>query len=255
MNRSIKRAIFSVSRNAHEAVFTAEYALAEDELFSTSVTGYEITNRFETEDYTSRPDDVTLLSRADWEGTWPAVYGDGGTAGHATMTLTTEKKDSILSNDHLGPNNDTVDYVYDRLTGEVETVSIGAPVTSSGEGLNFSDMFDENGGPLDYGDEMWRRLVECMSVDDLYCLVSAGGGRSPAIETINKRQSNTSDSPMGLHAGTLFPCYPIQAASWSTQTAESIGAAIAEEALWNDIRGWYAPAYGYPPHPFWRQEL
>lgn len=242
--------IFSASRNAHDAVFTAEYTLAEDELFNTSVTGYEITNRFETEDYTSRPDDVALLSRADWEGTWPAVYGDGGAAGQATMTMTDEKKDAILSNDHLGPNNDTMDYVYNRLTGEVETVSIGTPVTSSGEGLNFSDMFDENGKPLDYEDEMWQRLVECMSVDDLYYLVSAGGGRSPAIETINKRQSNTSDSPMGLYVGTLFPCYPIQAASWSTQTAESIGAAIAEEALWNDIRGWYAPAMDTHRTPF-----
>ena len=241
---------FSASRNAHEPVFTAEYALAADERFDVSATGYTVTNRFETDGYTSRPEDMRLLSRADWQGTWPAVYGDGGAAGSATMTLTAEKKAAILSKDHLGPNDDAVDYVYNPDTGEIEAVSIGAPVTSSGEGLNFSDMFDESGRPLDYSDEKWQRLVECLSADDLYLLVSAGGGRSPAIETINKRQSNTSDSPMGLYAGTLFPCYPIQASTWSTQIAGDIGAAVAEEALWNEIRGWYAPAMDTHRTPF-----
>ena len=224
---------FAASKNAHEPVFTADYSLPEDELFRYSVTGYEITNRFETDSYTSRPDDVTLLSRADWEGTWPAVYGDGGAAGKATMTMTAEKKAAILSKDSLGGDE-----------------NITTPVTDSGEGLNFSDLFDEDGRPLDYGDPMWQRVVECMSADDLYRLISGGGGRSPAVERINKRRSNTSDSPMGLYAGTLFPCYPIQAASWSTEVGASIGGCIAEEALWNDIRGWYAPAMDTHRTPF-----
>lgn len=127
---------------------------------------------------------------------------------------------------------------------------IETPVTDSGESLNFSDLFDEKGEPLDYDDPMWQRVVECMSADDLYYLISGGGGSSPAIESINKRSSNTSDSPMGLYAGTLFPCYPIQAASWSTDVGVSIGACIAEEALWNDVRGWYAPAMDTHRTPF-----
>ena len=242
---------FHASRNAHEHVFTAEYALAGEERFDISVNGYAVTNRFETEDYTSRPEDLRLLSRSDWEGTWPAVYGDGGAAGRATMTMTAEKKAAILSKDHLGPNDDETDYIYRPETGRTEAISIGAPVTSSGEGLNFSDMFDESGKPLDYADERWQRLVECMSADELYHLVSAGGGRSPAIASISKRQSTTSDSPMGLHrGGTLFPCYPIQAANWSAETAGSVGAAIAEEALWMNVRGWYAPAMDTHRTPF-----
>lgn len=224
---------FAASRNAHEPVLTADYVLNEDELFRDSVTGYEITNRFETDSYTSRPDDVALLSRTDWQGTWPTVYGDGGVAGKATMTMTAEKKTAILSKDSLGGGGPAT-----------------APVTDSGEGLNFSDLFDENGRPLDYDDPMWQRVVECMSADDLYRLISGGGGRSPAIESINKRRSNTSDSPMGLYAGTLFPCYPIQAASWSTEVGASIGECVAEEALWNNIRGWYAPAMDTHRTPF-----
>lgn len=224
---------FSASKNAHEPVSTIDHTLVEDELFDLSATGYAITNRFETDSYTSRPDDVTLLSRADWEGTWPTVYGDGGAAGNATMTMTAEKKAAILSKDSLGGDE-----------------IITTPVTSSGEGLNFSDLFDANGHPLDYDDPMWQRVVECMSADDLYYLISGGGGRSPAIESINKRRSNTSDSPMGLYAGTLFPCYPIQAASWSTEVGAGIGECIAEEALWNDVRGWYAPAMDTHRTPF-----
>ena len=242
---------FSASRNAHAPVFTVEYMLDAEERFDTSVTGYAVTNRFETQDYSSRPEDLRLLSRADWEGTWPCVYGDGGVAGAATMTMTEEKKSAILSKDHLGPNDDGTDYIYRPERGETEAISIGTPVTSSGEGLNFSDMFDADGHPLDYEDERWQRLVECMSADELYYLISAGGGRSPAIESINKRQSTTSDSPMGFHrGGTLFPCYPIQAASWSMDVAKSVGAAIAEEALWKNIRGWYAPAMDTHRTPF-----
>lgn len=241
---------FRISKNAHDPVFSLDYVLAQEERFDTSVTGYGITNRFETDRYTSRPADVALLSRSDWAGTWPTVYGDGGSAGQAVMTMTAEKKAAILSKDHLGENGDRVDYVYDPRTGRVEPVEIGRPVTSSGAGLHFSDLFDENGKPLDYSDEKWKRLVECMSPDELYYLVSAGGGRSPAIRSINKRQSNTSDSPMGLHVGTLFPCYPIQAATWSVEIAGDIGAAIAEEALWNEIRGWYAPAMDTHRTPF-----
>ncbi len=225
--------IFSASRDAHTPVLTAEYVLQEDTLFDVSGTGYTITNRFETEDYSSRPADLTLLSRSDWEGTWPKVYGDGGVAGRATKIMTPEKKAAILSKDSLGG-----DKVY------------ALPVTSSGEGLTFSDLFNENGQPLPYEDPMWQRVVECMSPDDLYRLISGGGSRSPAVETIQKRRSKTSDSPMGLHAGTLFPCYPIQAATWNVEIGGEIGAYIAEEALWNDIRGWYAPAMDTHRTPF-----
>jgi len=242
--------IFSASRNAHESVSTTAYTLPKDELFRISATGYEIVNRFETDRYTSFPADASILSRADWDGTWPTVYGDGGVAGRAVKTMTKEKKAAILSTDHLGPNTDTVDYVYNHQTGQMETVLIGTPVTFSGEGLSFSDLLDEDGNPLDYHDPKWQSLIECMSADELYYLVSAGGGRSPAIESINKRQSNTSDSPMGLYVGTLFPCYPIQAATWSVEVASSIGACVAEEALWNDIRGWYAPAMDTHRTPF-----
>ncbi|MBP5154686.1 MAG: glycoside hydrolase family 3 C-terminal domain-containing protein [Lachnospiraceae bacterium] len=242
--------LFRLSRNAHEAVFSLPWRLEADRLFDKSVTGYPVTNRFETETYSSLPDDLRLLSRSDWAGTWPAVYGDGGEAGHATKVMTAEKKAAILSKDHLGPNTDQVDYIYNTRTGKTETVTIEKPVTSSGQRFSFSDLFDENGKPYDFYSSIWQRVVECMSPRELYHLVSAGAAQSPAIASINKNQSITSDSPMGLHIGTLFPCYPIQAATWSTELAGELGRCIAEEALWNDIRGWYAPAMDTHRTPF-----
>lgn len=241
---------FHLSQNAHTPVFSLVYTLAQDEWFDTSGTGYAITNRFETGQYTSRPSDLRLLSRADWTGSWPAVYGDGGSAGRATKTLTAKKKAALLSKNHLGENHDLMDFVYDSETGRINTVRIGRPVTSSRAGLHFADLFDENGRARSYDDPLWQRVVECMSVDELYYLVSAGGGRSPAIPSIQKRQSNTLDGPMGLHAGTLFPCCPIQAATWAVDIGTEVGAAVAEEALWNEIRGWYAPALNTHRTPF-----
>ncbi len=216
---------FILARDAHTPVLQESYTLAQEELFDRSVTGYPVTNRFETENATTRPEDLRLLSRADWEGTFPESYGDGGVAGKATKTMTPEIREAILSTEAPGA-----------------PVPQGKPVTDSGEGLTFSMLFDESGKALPYDDPIYGRVVECMSVEELYLLVSSGGGRSPAIGSIQKRQSNTSDSPMGLRMGTLFPCYPIQAASWSTAVGEEIGTCVAEEALLNNVRGWYAPA-------------
>ena len=217
--------IFSVRKDAHTPVFETAYRLESDERFDRSITGYRIENRFETETYSSRPDDLLLLSRSDFAGTWPVPYGDGGTAGKAVMAMTQEKKASILS---------TESPAAPALTGR--------PITSSGAGHTFSELFDENGIPLSYDDPLWMETVQCMSERELYYLISSGGGRSPAIESIQKRQSNTSDSPMGLRSGTLFPCYPIQAATWSAEIGTLIGNCVAEEALHLNIHGWYAPA-------------
>ena len=247
--------------NAHEAVnavlYGEENALLyeqkEDVIFSKSHTMYEITNHFETESYTSKPTDMSMLSRSDWQNTWPKVYGDGGVAGKATKTLTQELKNEILNKDktaHLGKNTDEVDYIYNTTTKQTEVIEIGTAITNSGEGINFIDMVDENGNVLDYNDKKWMKLVQCMTERELYVLLSSGFGKSEEVRSINKRKTITSDSPMGLHCGTLFPCYPIQAATWSTDVAESIGACIAEEALWNDIRGWYAPTCNLHRMPF-----
>lgn len=227
------------------------YRQEKDELFSVSdATGYEITNRFETDRYTSLPDDIKLLSRSDWTGTFPTPYGESGRAGKMYKTMTAEKKSSILSTDHLGENDDKTDYVYDLNRRTVETVRIGEQISNSGEGVKFMDLIDEKGVALDYEDEKWDALVRCMTVEELYRYCSSGAGQCDAIYSIDKRKSDTSDSPMGLHVGTLFPCYPIQAGTWNTEIAEDIAECIAEEALWNDIRGWYAPACNMHRTPF-----
>ena len=111
-------------------------------------------------------------------------------------------------------------------------------------------MIDENGKPKDYYDSSWDKLVQCMSADELYAFLSSGMGETLNIPSINKPMTITSDSPMGLHVGTLFPCYPIQASTFSTAVAQDIGSCIAQEALWNNISGWYAPTCNTHRTPF-----
>ena len=237
-----------------DARFALTLAIPEDELYDTSsVTGYPVTNRFETERYTSALP-VYGLTRDDWTGSWPQVYGEEGSrAGHARMPLDEKTKAQILDRGeraHLGRNDDTVDYVYNKTTRTLEAVEIGTPVTESGAGLNFIDMVDENGVPLSYDDEKWMQLVSCMSAEELYLLCSSGTAQTAPVYSINKKRSVTSDCPMGLYGGTLFPGYPVQAATFDVALAERLGHAIAEEALWMDVRGWYAPALNTHRTPF-----
>lgn len=248
--------LFCFADNAHAA---AETFLGGEgltlpllrELFEKSGTGYPIVNRFETEEYSSLPGDVALLSRDDWTGTFPKPYGRGE-AGAATYEMTPEIKEEILNQDekaHLGRNTDETDYLYSAKTGETR-VEIGEAVTDSGAGLKFIDAVEADGFVRDYDDVFWAQLVKCMTKAELYRLLSSGFGQSPEILSIDKPKSITSDSPMGLHSGTLFPCYPIQAATFDAEIAERVGDAIAEEAIWEDIRGWYAPACNTHRFPF-----
>lgn len=250
-----------VAKDAHEAtesVLSGDknamlYEQKTDEVFSKSDTMYEITNRFETENYTSKPADMTMLSRSDWAGTWPKVYGDNGVAGKATKEFTAAIKAEILNkseNAHLGKNDDKTDYIYNTNTKQTEKITIGKAITKSGEGFNFIDMVDENGKVTDYYDQKWDKLVQCMSVEELYVFLSSAFGQTAGAESINKPRSITSDSPMGLGCGTLFPCYPIQSAAWDISIAEKIGGCIAEEGIWNDVRGWYSPTCNLHRIPF-----
>ncbi len=259
----------SLAHNAHDAIdsilsqkghdvphegWAAKHEQAEEiEINRSRKTNYPIENRFETERYSSLTSGLKMLTRSAWKDSFPEMYGDSGVPGQARMTLDIQTKTEILNQDvhsHLGPNDDEYDYVYNWNDGETKEIKIQKKITSSGEGLNFMDLVDKNGQPLDYFDPKWDKLVQCLSEKELYEFLSFGGGRSEALLSINKRLTITSDSPMGLHVGTLFPCYPIQAGTFDKGLATRMGEQIAEEALWHNIRGWYSPTCNIHRHPF-----
>ena len=216
-------------------------------------TEYPYKNRFETDAFSSLPSEIKLLSRSRWKDSFPSMYGDNGTPGKARKEFDAKTKEAILNQDvhsHLGPNDDEYDYVYNWEKKEVEKIKIPAKTPSKIEKLNFMDLVDENGKPLSYFDGKWDRLVENLSEEEMYSYLSFGAGRAEALPAINKRLTLTSDSPMGLHVGTLFPSYPVQAGTFDKSIAKRMGEQIAEEALWHNIRGWYAPTCNLHRHPF-----
>ncbi len=233
-----------------------EYDQEEEVLFDMSEkTGYPITNRFETDSYTSVGPDQKFLSRKDWLNTWPAVYGDGGKAGKAKKEFTPEIKKAVTDvgeRAHLGKNDDRTDYVYNTETKKTERIEIPEhPVTSSGKGIRFMDLVDSDGKPLDYYSPKWDELVQCLSADELYSYLSWGFGFADQLLTIHKKISVYSDCPMGFSAGgTLYPCYPIQAGTFSKELASRLGEQMAEEAKYLHIRTWWSPTCNTHRHPF-----
>lgn len=256
INNILAKEGYSSLSGEKDADLALEYVQDGEVLFGESnKTGYRITNRFETDSYTSVGPDQKFLSRSDWLNTWPDVYGDGGKAGKAQMEFTPEIRKAVTdlgAHAHLGKNDDTVDYVYNTETQKTETVRIPQnPVTSSGKGVLFNDVIDRNGKPLDYYDPKWDELVQCLSKEELYSYLSWGFGFADELLTIQKKISVYSDCPMGFNNhGTLYPCYPVQAGTFSKELASRLGEQMAEEASYLNIRTWWSPACNTHRHPF-----
>ena len=105
------------------------------------------------------------------------MYGDEGTPGKARKEFDVKTKEAMLNQDvhsHLGPNDDEFDYVYNWNTKKTEKIKIPAKTPSKIEKLNFMDMVDANGTPIDYFDPKWDRLVENLGEGEMYAFLSFG---------------------------------------------------------------------------------
>lgn len=185
---------------------------------------------------------------------------DGGKAGKAKKEFAPEIKKAVTdvgARAHLGKNDDRTDYVYNTETEKTERIEIPEhPVTSSGKGIRFMDLVDSDGKPLDYYSPKWDELVQCLSADELYSYLSWGFRFDDQLLTIHKKISVYSDCPMGFNAGgTLYPCYPIQAGTFSKELASRLGEQMAEEAKYLNIRTWWSPTCNTHRHPFGGKEL
>jgi beta-glucosidase len=232
---------FTVANGAHEAVnnilaakgynvdgeasMTAswENAALDTTIFSTSAyTGATITNLFDESD-PNRTDliteEVTFLSRSDWEGTYPT--------GRQVLSANQALADALAFNQ------------YDAS----EYTDVEMPTLGSGGTLHLSALKG-----ADYDDERWEELLDQLTFDEMVNTITLGFHNTKACQSIYKAATKDENGPQGLTAsltgGTSAMCYTsedIMAATMNVELMEDVGRCIGNDCLDMGYSGLYGP--------------
>ena len=194
-----------------------------------AATGNEITNQFDYGNIQTYDDSYVYLTRNDWTGTWPTIYGEPNEKGRYNAEATEEFV-------QLSQNN-----IYqDDPNAEM-------PTTNSGDNINLITMRGK-----DYDDEGWDAILDCLTVDEMVEMVRLGGWQTMAIDSISKPMSSDQDGPAGISGELImsdvdcmgYPNQELLAAAWNKDLALEFGKCIGEDGLSVNVQGWYAPGAG-----------
>ena len=194
-----------------------------------AATGNEITNQFDYGNIQTYDDSYVYLTRNDWTGTWPTIYGEPNEKGRYNAETTEEFV-------QLSQNN-----IYqDDPNAEM-------PTTNSGDNINLITMRGK-----DYDDEGWDAILDCLTVDEMVEMVRLGGWQTMAIDSISKPMSSDQDGPAGISGELImsdvdcmgYPNQELLAATWNKDLALEFGKCIGEDGLSVNVQGWYAPGAG-----------
>ena len=211
--------------------------------------GAEITNLFG-----DAKGDITYLTRADWEGTFPQHDGTPLEGNVSTWGAEINAVDE---------NGNPVSYAWgkvaspeliDRLKGldsgnPVSDATItDTPVYGQNNGISLIDLRGK-----DYNDPMWNQLLDELSAEDYRELVGHSGYGSNFVQSIGKPFNIDADTAAGLiYGGTgMMFCSPVvMAQTWNQDLASAYGAMIGNEANIGGTTGWYAPSMNIHRTPF-----
>lgn len=245
-----------VSANAHERKFTVPFKVRSTLVFDTDpVTGNTVENRYtDKEQYFNSDEQLsTVLSRADWEGTWPTAPTDD------ERTVDIDFINALKDVTHNNPNAEAY--------AEMEM-----PWFEEDNGLTFRDILseDENGKLVaKYDDELWLDLLSQCSAQELINLCDAGGFQTAKIDSIEKAKTNDTDGPSGFtnfmdKSGTFYDtcyyaCETVMSSTWNLELIERLGETVGNEGLIGATEGkgnglpysgWYAPGVNIHRSPF-----
>lgn len=208
-----------------------------------SLTGVAVTNHLD-----DAAGDVTYLTRADWEGTFPTHDGE------PTSQVST------WGNEING--EDGVSYTYGKvassdLLAKLDSTDSGNPDVKAWEGDltygadNGLSLIDLRG--LDYTDPLWDKLLDQLTPEDYNLMISRAGYGTDYVASVDKPAGTDADSTSGWSwggTGMTF-CNPMTVAqTWNQELAYRLGNMIGNESLLGGATGWYAPAMNIHRTPY-----
>lgn len=219
------------------------------------------TNEFEhANEYMTDPsvgNDVTILTRADWENTQPTAPTDETKQasdtviswldyGYTTYDLGKGTWDDV-NDPELGSSEGSKVYVADE----------DMPESKQDNGLTLSNMRG-----ISYYDAKWDELLDQIDYesDEIKDALFANGYASGKLSSVGKMATSEHDGPQGIGlndnsgnnwvACCSFPAATTLAQTWNVNLAYEMGSHVAEENYWIDGGGWYAPAVNLHWSPF-----
>lgn len=241
-----------VSRNAHESEKAIALNLAADVQIGTDpTTDGEVVNRYtDSEDFLDSNWQLdTMLSRADWEGTWPTPQTAQQHAG------TDRLYEEIRSEEHNNPTDfDSEEYPW---FGEEPTLTL-RDLLPSAEAEGYEPV-------VSYDDERWEELMMGCDEEEMIALINNGAYHTLAMESVGLPATIHGDGPSGFTCfmskeqvnGTCqYVSEPVMASTWNINLMNELGEAIGEEGTIGDkatgqpYSSIYAPGVNIHRSPF-----
>lgn len=241
-----------VSRNAHESEKAIALNLAADVQIDTDpTTDSEVVNRYtDSENFLDSDWQLdTMLSRADWEGTWPTPQTAQQHAG------TDRLYEEIRSEEHNNPTDfDSEEYPW---FGEEPTLTL-RDLLPSAEAEGYEPV-------VSYDDERWEELMMGCDEEEMIALINNGAYHTLAMESVGLPATIHGDGPSGFTCfmskeqvnGTCqYVSEPVMASTWNINLMTELGEAIGEEGTIGDkatgqpYSSIYAPGVNIHRSPF-----
>lgn len=201
-----------LAQNVHQSTLDFTYKVPQTKVIKIdAVTGTTIKNQFAASEA-----DLTYLSRADWQGTYP----------------------SDKANNHRAPQ-----FVLDELAKKPTDSKLTMPQFEQDNQLKLADLKG-----LAYDDPKWEQFLDQFTKEELIDYVVNGAYQTEAIDRLGVPSAMLLDGPAGLNSffkkfkAAAFPSENVLAATWNNQLGYEMGEAIGKEAKVYGVHGWYAPA-------------
>lgn len=241
-----------VSRNAHESEKAIALNLAADVQIGTDpTTDSEVVNRYtDSEDFLDSDWQLdAMLSRADWEGTWPTPQTAQQHAG------TDRLYEEIRSEEHNNPTDfDSEEYPW---FGEEPTLTL-RDLLPSAEAEGYEPV-------VSYDDERWEELMMGCDEEEMIALINNGAYHTLAMESVGLPATIHGDGPSGftcfmskeqINGTCQYVSEPVMASTWNINLMNELGEAIGEEGTIGDkatgqpYSSIYAPGVNIHRSPF-----
>ena len=227
---------------------TVEYETLDKTTYSVSLNGTPIKNQLSNSDPNMYFGEGTIkmLSRNDWEGTWPT--GNYGLILTAAMA-------KELDNRYDGnlPEYEQIKADYEAQTGRDWDVM---PILGANNGYSLYHMFtmDEDRDGImasnDYNDPAWDKLLDNVTLEELMTIGDCFHWRHP-VPSVNAPGSRDENGPQGLTVSlfgaglqaeaTAFTSEDVMAATFNLDLMYQVGLMIGNDCIDAGVSCLYGP--------------